>query len=35
MRLIAIPPYQNEAVSWGWVLRELVNDYRNTGALKG
>jgi Asp/Glu/hydantoin racemase len=35
MRLVAIPPYQSDAINWGWVLRELVNDYRGTGALKG
>lgn len=35
MKLIAIPPYQNPAVNWGWVLHELLNDYRKTGALKG
>ena len=35
MRLIAIPPYQNPAVGWGWVLRQLVEDYRNTGGLEG
>lgn len=35
MRLIAIPPYRNPAVEWGWVLRHLVDDYRRTGALEG
>ena len=35
MRLIAIPPYQNPVVKWDWVLCELLNDYRKTGALKG
>ncbi len=35
MRLIAIPPYRNPAVGWGWVLRHLVEDYRKTGALDG
>jgi len=35
MRLIAIPPYRNPAVEWGWVLRHLVEDYRATGALDG
>jgi len=35
MRLIAIPPYQNPAVNWGWVLHELLDDYRKTGALEG
>ena len=35
MRLIAIPPYLNPAVNWGWVLDELLADYRKTGALEG
>ena len=35
MRLIAIPPYRNPAVEWGWVLRHLVDDYRRTGSLEG
>ena len=35
MRLVAIPPYRNPAVNWGWVLRHLVEDYRRTGALQG
>ena len=35
MRLVAIPPYRNPAVNWGWMLRYLVEDYRKTGALKG
>jgi len=35
MRLVAIPPYRNPAVNWGWVLRHLVDDYRKTGALNG
>ena len=35
MRLILIPPYQNPAVGWGWVLDKLLEDYRRTGALKG
>jgi allantoin racemase len=35
MRLVAIPPYRNPAVNWGWVLRYLVDDYRKTGALEG
>jgi allantoin racemase len=35
VRLVAIPPYRNPAVNWGWVLRHLVDDYRKTGALKG
>ncbi|MGE5525565.1 MAG: aspartate/glutamate racemase family protein [Rhodospirillaceae bacterium] len=35
MRLVAIPPYRNPAVSWGWVLKHLVDDYRRTGALQG
>ena len=35
MRLVAIPPYRNPAVEWGWVLRHLVDDYRRTGALEG
>jgi hypothetical protein len=35
MRLIAIPPYRNPAVGWGWVLRHLVDDYRRSGGLEG
>ena len=35
MRLVAIPPYRNPGVEWGWVLRHLVNDYAKTGALDG
>jgi Asp/Glu/hydantoin racemase len=35
MRLVAIPPYRNPAVGWGWVLRHLLEDYRKTGGLKG
>lgn len=35
MRLVAIPPYRNPAVGWGWVLRHLVDDYRRSGALEG
>ena len=35
MRLIAIPPYQNPAVNWGWVLHQLLEDYRKTGGLEG
>jgi allantoin racemase len=35
MRLVAVPPYRNPAVNWGWVLRHLVEDYRKTGALQG
>jgi Asp/Glu/hydantoin racemase len=35
LKLVAIPPYRNPAVNWGWVLRHLVEDYRKTGALKG
>ena len=35
MRLVAIPPYQNPKVGWGWVLRQLVEDYRKTGGLDG
>lgn len=35
MRLVAIPPYRNPAVEWGWVLRHLLDDYRRTGALDG
>jgi Asp/Glu/hydantoin racemase len=35
MRLVAIPPYRNPAVEWGWVLRHLLDDYRRTGALEG
>jgi Asp/Glu/hydantoin racemase len=35
MRLVAIPPYQNPKVDWGWVLRQLLEDYRKTGALEG
>lgn len=35
MRLVAIPPYRNPAVGWGWVLRHLIEDYRKTGGLEG
>jgi Asp/Glu/hydantoin racemase len=35
MRLVAIQPYRNPAVGWGWVLRHLVDDYRRSGALEG
>jgi Asp/Glu/hydantoin racemase len=35
MRLVAIPPYRNPKVNWGWVLRHLIDDYRKTGALQG
>lgn len=35
MRLVAIPPYKNPAVGWGWVLRHLLDDYRKTGGLDG
>jgi len=35
MRLVAIPPYRNPAVGWGWVLRHLLEDYRKTGGLEG
>ncbi len=35
MRLVAIPPYRNPAVEWGWVLRQLVEDYRKFGGLEG
>jgi Asp/Glu/hydantoin racemase len=35
MRLVAIPPYRNPAVNWGWVLRHLVEDYRKAGGLAG
>ena len=35
MKLIAIPPYQNPEVNWGWVLRHLLEDYRKSGGLQG
>lgn len=35
MRLVAVPPYRNPAVNWGWVLRHLVDDYRKAGGLEG
>ena len=35
MRLVAIPPYRNPAVGWGWVLRHLLDDYRKAGGLDG
>jgi Asp/Glu/hydantoin racemase len=35
MRIVAIPPYRNPRVNWGWVLRYLIDDYRATGALQG
>ncbi|MFC1943414.1 aspartate/glutamate racemase family protein [Chloroflexota bacterium] len=35
MKLILIPAYQNPVISWGWVLHELLEDYRKTGALEG
>jgi Asp/Glu/hydantoin racemase len=35
MRLVAIPPYRNPAVNWGWVLRHLLDDYRKAGGLAG
>lgn len=35
MRFVAIPPYRNPAVEWGWVLRHLLEDYRSTGGLEG
>ena len=31
MKLIAIPPYQNPVVNWGFILRELVGDYDKRG----
>ena len=35
MRFVVIPPYQNPAVNWGFVLHELVADLRKKGALEG
>jgi Asp/Glu/hydantoin racemase len=35
MRLIIIPPYKNPAVSWGFVLHELVAKLKGKGALEG
>ena len=35
MRMVVIPPYQNPAVNWGFVLHELVADLRKKGALEG
>jgi len=35
MRFVIIPPYQNPAVKWGFVLRDLVTDLRKKGALEG
>ena len=35
MRLIVIPPYLNPAVNWGFVLDELVENYKGKGALEG
>jgi len=35
MKLVLIPPYQNSAVSWGWVLREVADDFRKKGRLEG
>ena len=35
MKLVLIPPYQNPAVSWGWVLREVVDDFVKKGRLEG
>ena len=35
MRLIVIPPYLNPAVNWGFVLDELVENYRKKGGLEG
>ncbi|MFH1169526.1 MAG: aspartate/glutamate racemase family protein [Chloroflexota bacterium] len=35
MRLVVIPPYLNPAVNWGFVLENLVADYRKKGGLKG
>ncbi len=35
MKLIAIPPYQNPIINWGFILRELVSDYKKKGQLEG
>ena len=35
MRMVVIPPYQNPAVNWEFVLRDLVADLRKKGALEG
>jgi len=35
MRFAIIPPYQNPAVNWGFVLHDLVADLRKKGALEG
>jgi len=35
MRLILIAPYQNPAVNWGFILRELVDKMKKKGALEG
>ena len=35
MRFAIIPPYQNPAVNWGFVLHDLVADMRKKGALEG
>lgn len=35
MKLILIPPFQSSLVKWGWVLRELVANFRRKGQLEG
>jgi len=35
MRLLVIAPYQNPALHWGWILHEIVGDYRRKGQLEG
>lgn len=35
MRLVIIPPYKNPAVSWGFVLDEMVINLKKKGALSG
>lgn len=35
MRLAVIPPYQNPAVNWGFVLHDLVADFPDTDAGHG
>ena len=35
MKLIAIPPYQNPVINWGFILSELVGDYDKKGQLEG
>jgi len=35
MRLVLIAPYQNPSVNWGWILHEVVDDYRKKGQLEG